>query len=323
MATRTTSALDCLCLGIAVADHICVPIARMPNAGELVVCDRLDTAVGGCAANVALDLAKLGTKVALAARIGPDLFGRFLSERLNSAGVRTELLVETADRETSGTLVINVRGEDRRFIHSFGANAEFDGSEITDEAIRSARVLYVGGYFAMPKLRAEAVAKLFRQAREAGTRTVLDVVLPRPGDYWPELDIVLPWTDVFLPNQDEARLLTGCEDPVDQARRLRTLGAETVVITCGGEGAVVIGPDDSFRVGAFPVDYVDGTGSGDAFDAGYIYGLLQDANPRDCALYGSALGGSCVRQSGATAGVFTREELVAYLGGAQANFSAI
>jgi sugar/nucleoside kinase (ribokinase family) len=304
---------DCLCAGIAVADHFCAPIERLPEPGELVVAERLGMAMGGCAANVSADLAKLGANVALAARIGSDIFGRFISEQLRDAGVRTEHLTVAPDCETSGTLVINVRGEDRRFIHTFGANAEFDGSEISADLIRSSRVLYLGGYFAMPHLQAEAVVSLFRQAREAGVRTVLDVVLPGPGDYWPPLSAILPWTDVFLPNCDEGRIMTGLSDPVSQAERLRDAGAATVVITCGGDGAVLIGPHDRFRCNAFPVDFVDGTGSGDAFDAGYIYGLLQGKDAKTCVAYGSALGASCVRQSGATAGVFNRRELEAFL----------
>jgi sugar/nucleoside kinase (ribokinase family) len=304
---------DCLCVGLAVADHVCIPIQRMPAAGELVVCDRLEMSIGGCAANVAADLGKLGVDVAIVARIGQDLFGRFVREQLAAAGVQTAQLRETPGRDTSGTLVVNVRGEDRRFIHAFGANADFDGSEVTPEAIRGTRVLYLGGYFAMPQLRPAAVAQLFQQARAAGVQTVLDVVIPRPGEYWDDLAAVLPWTDVFLPNSDEGLLMTGCADPVAQARRFHAAGARTAVVTCGSAGAVVIGEHESFRAGAFQVDFVDGTGSGDAFDAGYIYGLLHGRSPRECVTLGSALGASCVRKSGSIAGVFTRPELDAFL----------
>jgi sugar/nucleoside kinase (ribokinase family) len=279
--------------------------------------------IGGCAANVAADLAKLGVDVAITARIGQDLFGRFVREQLAAAGVQTAQLRETPGRDTSGTLVINVRGEDRRFIHAFGANADFDGTEVTAEAIRGTRVLYLGGYFAMPRLRPEAAADLFRQAREAGVTTVLDVVIPRPGDYWDALTALLPWTDVFLPNSDEGLLMTGLADPVAQARRFHAAGAGTVVITCGGEGAVVVGQDEQFRASAFRVAFVDGTGSGDAFDAGYIYGLLQGRGVRECVTLGSALGASCVRQSGAIAGVFTRPELEAFLREQQLTFTPL
>ena len=60
---------------------------------------------------------------------------------------------------------------------------------------------------------------------------------------------------------------------------------------------------------AVPVDFVDGTGSGDAFVAGYIHGLLMGADAVSCLQYGSALGASCVRGMGATSGVLSAREL--------------
>ena len=315
--------LDCLCAGIAVVDHICVPIPRLPTSGELVLTERLTLSLGGHAANLSVDLAKLGVRVGITARVGADLFGQFLRAELTRAGVHTVNLVETLHQDTSGTLIVNVQGEDRRFIHTIGANGEFDGSEISTEMLRGTRVLYVGALFALPKLTAAALRNLFRQAREAGVPTVLDVVIPGPGDYLTTLAAVLPWTDVFMPNTDEAALITGETNPVAQAEVFRRLGVQTAVITCGGTGAVVLSETDRFRTGVFPVDYVDGTGSGDAFGAGFILGLLQGADLRRCIEIGSALGASAVRQAGATTGVFTRAELDEFLAHNRLEFAGI
>lgn len=305
--------IDCLCAGILVADYVCEPIARVPGPGELAMSDQLSLAIGGCASNVAVDLRKLGVTVQIAGRVGQDVLGRFVRETLESAGVNTSLLLDTHGYKTSGTLVINVKGEDRRFIHAFGANAAFDGSEVTPEAIHSARVLYLGGFFLMPRLGAPQVARMFREAREAGVTTVLDVVIPDPRECWPQLAAVLPWTDVFLPNTDEAQQITGLTDPLQQAEQFRQAGAGTVVITCGGRGSVLVNSSQRLRGGVFAADFVDGTGSGDAFSAGYILGLLQNEPPVRCLEIGSALGASCVRQSGATTGVFTGAELEQFL----------
>jgi sugar/nucleoside kinase (ribokinase family) len=305
--------LDCLCVGIAVADHICVPIARLPKSGELLLTDRLTLSLGGHAANISVDLAKLAVKVGITARVGDDLFGEFLRRELTRAGVHTVNLVETPGQDTSGTLIVNVIGDDRRFIHTVGANGEFDGREVTPEMLRATRALYVGALFALPKLTAGALKDLLQQARAVGVPTVLDVVIPGPGDYLTTLTEVLPWTDVFMPNTDEAALITGESDPLLQAEVFRRLGARTVVITCGGDGAVVLSETDRFRTGSFRMEFVDGTGSGDAFGAGFIYGLLHGADTRRCVEIGSALGASAVRQSGATAGVFNRSELEAFL----------
>ena len=107
--------------------------------------------------------------------------------------------------------------------------------------------------------------------------------------------------------------LTGLELPAEQAEVFRSLGAKTVVITCGSSGTVVRTSDEAFEASAFQMEFVDGTGSGDAFAAGFILGLLQGVSMRRCVELGSALGASCVRKTGATAGVFTRSELEQFL----------
>jgi sugar/nucleoside kinase (ribokinase family) len=315
--------LDCLCAGLAVADHLCIPIPRMPHAGELLLTDRLELQTGGHAANVSTDLAKLGVKVGISARIGQDLFGRFVRERLTQSGVRTENLVETPGVDTSGTLIVNIQGQDRRFIHAIGANGEFDGSEVTEAQLRSIRVLYVGGLFALPKLTAAAVQRLFEMARTLGVATVLDLVIPGSADYLTPLKEVLPWTDVFLPNNDEAAIITGQHDPLEQAKIFQNMGTKTTVVTCGSEGTVVLNGSERFRTRVFPVECVDGTGSGDAFAAGYILGMLEHATTIRCVELGSALGASCVRRTGASAGVFNRSELDAFLMANQLDYTLI
>jgi sugar/nucleoside kinase (ribokinase family) len=91
------------------------------------------------------------------------------------------------------------------------------------------------------------------------------------------------------------------------------MGAKTVVITMGGEGSVLVQEGKRLRAGVFSVPYVDGSGGGDAFDAGFIYGLLHDLDAADCLRIASALGASCVRAIGTTPGVFTRPECEAFL----------
>ncbi len=304
---------DCLCAGIIVVDHVCAPIDHLPAAGELVTTPALKLTIGGCASNVAVDLARLGHSVQVAGVVGDDVFGQFARSVLREAGVDDGLLETSAQRETSGTLVLNVKGEDRRFVHSIGANAEFTGSTLTAEILARCRVVYVGGYGLADHPSAEEVAALFDRARQSGAVTVLDVVLPGPADYWPLLEPVLPLTDVFLPNDDEARLITGLNDPPAQAERFRQAGAKTVGITCGGRGAVLLSEGLAIRAEAFPVEFVDGTGSGDAFVAGFIHGLLAGADWPACLRMASAMGASCVRAAGATTGVFNRDELDAFL----------
>jgi sugar/nucleoside kinase (ribokinase family) len=71
--------------------------------------------------------------------------------------------------------------------------------------------------------------------------------------------------------------------------------------------------EGTYRVGVYPTDYVDGSGGGDAFDAGYIFGMLEGKPTLECLRYASALGASCVRAIGTTPGVFTRAECEAFI----------
>jgi sugar/nucleoside kinase (ribokinase family) len=313
VASASVLPLDVWCAGIIVADFICEPIDKLPAAGALVMTPGISWAIGGCASNVAADLARLGVRSAVVGRVGDDPAGDFVRGSLSAAGVDTSRVLSTPGHQTSATLVVNVRGEDRRFIHTFGANAAFTGEELAADLLPQARVLYLGGLFLMPGLTGERVTRLFQAARQAGLITVLDVVIPDPRGTWPVLQQVLPFVDVFLPNHDEGELITGLSDPVAQARQFRGAGAGTVVITCGRDGSVLLADDQLWRGGIYPVAYVDGTGSGDAFAAGYISGMLEELSAAECLLRGSALGASCVRHPGATTGVFQRNELDAWL----------
>src|SRR5207244_411278 len=111
----------------------------------------------------------------------------------------------------------------------------------------------------------------------------------------------------------EAELITGEQDPVRQAEFFHGLGAGTAVVTLGASGAALVNDRVRLRAGVYTVPYVDASGGGDAFDAGYIYGLLHGLDAADCLRVASALGASCVRAVGTTTGVFTRAECEAFL----------
>ena len=298
---------------MVLVDHLTPPIPRIPKAGELIAVDQLYLNVGGGVSNTSMALARLGIPVSISARIGDDAFGRFIVETLEAGGVGTQDVKVDPDRETSQTLIVNVQGEDRRFIHTLGANRGYVAADMDDALAVPPRVLHIGYFLILPQLDGEGLAKRFARVREAGGHTILDVVTPGEGDYIEPLRKVLPHTDVFVPNTDEAALILGEHDPIRQARTFRAMGARRVVVTMGDRGLVSLSDENEVRMGAFPVAFVDGTGGGDAFNAGYIVGLLEGRSEVDCLTLASAVGASCVREVGATTGVFRRNEAEEFL----------
>lgn len=304
---------EVLCVGIIVADHVCTPIDHVPASGELVLADSMLLTSGGCAANTAVDLAKMGIRSAVIGRVGNDLFGKIVREMLTRDGVDTSGVIDTTGSDTSQTLIVNVKGEDRRFIHTFGANACLTAADISLERLQGIKILYVGGYLLMPALEQEGLLSLFQKAQALGVRTVLDVGVPRPGEYLSKLTKLLPFVDVFLPNDDEAEMILEETDPYKQAMRFQEMGAKTVVITRGEHGSILVNEHERLEADIFRMNYVDGSGSGDAFDAGFIAGMLLDHDARGCLSMASALGASCVRSVGTTPSVFTRDECNTFL----------
>src|SRR5437763_14628001 len=107
---------DVLCAGIVVADLVCTPIDHLPAAGELVLADRILLAIGGCAANVAVDLTKMGVRAEVAGRVGGDAPGRVVADLLRQSGVDVSGLTVSPGAGTSQALIVHVAGRDRRFV---------------------------------------------------------------------------------------------------------------------------------------------------------------------------------------------------------------
>jgi len=307
--------MDVVCVGILVADIFASPIDSLPAAGELRLVDQYLASAGGCAANTAACLRRLGRKVRVVGKVGEDLFGDFVKKDLERLGVDTSAVRRSSTHPTSNTYIVNVRGEDRRFFHSIGANADFRFEDIDLATLDGARVLYVGGYMVMPEFGPQHLAQLFREAKARGLKTVLDVVIgsgvPAPLD---QIEPALAYTDAFLPNDDEARLLTGRTDPGAQAEVLSRLNPDcVVVITMGGRGALARHRDQVIGASAYHVDCVDESGAGDAFDAGFVTGLLEHWSLESTLRFASAVGASCTRALGCTEGVFSLDEAEAFV----------
>jgi sugar/nucleoside kinase (ribokinase family) len=297
-----------LCAGILVGDLFVPPLPRVPAAGELLVTDDFLMQAGGCAANVAVALSKLGVDSRVVGRVGRDSFGDFVISTLAGHGIDVSFIGRSETMGTAKTVIVPVAGDDRRYIHTVGANADLTGRDFAPAAMSGIDVVYLGGYLVLPGLLPRAVVELFEAAHHAGAHTLLDVVLP--GDSKASMDDlrrILPSVDFFLPNYDEARDLTGEQDPERQAARFNDAGAETVIITMGAEGVLACTATDSRHVAAPRVDVVDGSGAGDAFAAGLIVGLLERWPLERSLTFASEVGALACTALGCTDGIPDRE----------------
>lgn len=300
-----------LCAGILVGDLFVPPLSRLPAAGELVVTDDFLMGAGGCAANVATVLSKLGVESRVVGKVGRDLFGDYVIAALAELGVDVSFIGRSEAMGSAKTVIVPVAGDDRRYIHTVGANADLTREDFVAEAMSGIEVVYLGGYLVLPGLNPSAVAELFEAAHDAGARTVLDVVLP--GDTKASMDglrSILPTADFFLPNYDEARHLTGEQDPERQAAVFNKAGAEAVVITMGSDGLFARTATTAQQTPAPPVNVVDGSGAGDAFTAGLVASLLEGWPLQRSLTFASEVGALACTALGCSAGIPDREQVL-------------
>jgi sugar/nucleoside kinase (ribokinase family) len=273
-------------------------------AGELLLTDDFLMGAGGCAANVATALSKLGVSSRVVGKVGRDSFGDFVTSALAELGIDISFIGRSETMGTAKTVIVPVAGDDRRYIHTVGANAELTGQDFGPGAMSGVDVVYLGGYLVLPGLHPRAVVELFEAAHGVGAQTLLDVVLP--GDTQASMDdlrSILPSVDFFLPNDDEARHLTGEQDPERQAAIFNEAGAETVVITMGSSGLLVRTATDTRHLTAPSVEVVDGSGAGDAFAAGLIVGLLEGWPLERSLMFASEVGALACTALGCSAGI--------------------
>lgn len=301
------------CAGILVEDTFCGPMGALPAEGALLVLEDMPVRAGGCAANVAIDLAKQGTGVDVVGCVGRDLAAGVLLSEFEAHGVGSSRVVRVEGHRTSQTVILLIEGQDRRYLHVIGANRALTVEHIPRDWLSGLNVFYLGGLFAMPGIDLDQLAALLEFCRTANVVTVVDVVIPQDLRGMERLKPLLPLIDVFVPNDDEARAFTGLTDPFDQLRALQRAGANTVIITRGGLGSVAARGDRTWSCGAYRMNVVDPSGSGDAFTSGVIRSILQGWDLPQTLRYASAIGASATRAAGTTEAVFSAGEAEAFL----------
>ncbi|MEU5163683.1 ribokinase [Streptomyces sp. NPDC020875] len=274
-------------------------VDRAPRRGETVTGRAFRTVPGGKGANQAVAAARAGGTVAMIGAVGTDPYGPRLRHTLEASGVDTDLL-HTADGP-SGTAHVVVDDEGGNAIVVVpGANGSVTALGPGDEAlIATADTLLL-----QLELPLSAVVEAAGTARRHGVRTVLTPAPARPLP--PPL---LATTDLLVPNEHEATLLTGLTDPDAAADAL--LGrVPRVVITLGARGCLYADRDGTrLTVPAPRVTAVDTTAAGDAF-TGALAVALGEGRPVEAALrWATCAAAICVGREGASVSMPYRPEI--------------
>lgn len=247
---------------------------------------------GGAAANVAAWLAALGEDATFVGRVGDDTAGRDAIAELIGGGVRCVVALDR-ERPTGMCIVLVDPSGERTMVPSIGANAGLgeNAFELADDA----RLAYVSGYALLaPGSRPFALDSI-AAARAAGVPIAVDaassapLALAREFARWVGSEVLL------LANEDEARVLTGYDDPEQAARDLGNRFGEAVV-KCGAAGAV---HSSGAATPAREVEVIDSTGAGDAFAAGFLAARLAGAAVEDALAGGVACATRAITRVGA------------------------
>jgi len=304
---------DFVIVGNCVVDLIARPVESLPPPGQLLYVEAIESHVGGNGPNTAAALAKLGAAAAAIGRVGCDAPGDWLLAALERLGVDSRGIRRDPQNATAITLVCVDGSGERRFLHHLGANAALTAADVSDEALRRARHLHLASHFALPALDGEPAASLLRRARAAGLTTSLDVCWDAHGRWLDLLRPCLRWTDLFLPNEQEAQALTGESEPRAMARRLHALGVATVVIKRAERGCYASGGEREWEVPAFAVPARDSTGAGDCFVAGFLYARRAGWEMERALRFACACGALCVQELGAVTALRSAAEIVAWM----------
>jgi sugar/nucleoside kinase (ribokinase family) len=302
--------VDVVCLGILVADVIARPVEDPPWGGlELVGAVVLRG--GGCALNTSTTLVKLGLDAAAAGKLGADPFGDFLLGLLDERGVDRRGVVRDPVSPTSATSVLVRADGERAFLHSTGADGTLAADELDGDLLYSGRALHIAGALVMDTLDGEPTAGILAEAKERGLFTSLDPAWD-PTGRWSRLEPCLPYLDLAVPSLGEAQAVSGEEEPARVAAWWRERGVKELALTMGPDGCYASGDGFEGHVAARQVQAIDGTGAGDAFAAGLIYGKLSGWSFEDAVTLANAAGALATTAVGATEGVLGLDETLAF-----------
>ena len=280
-------------------------MALIDEARAQAIYDAMGPAVetsGGSAANTTVGLASLGARAAFVGKIKDDVLGRAFAHDIRAAGVAFGTAAAAAGAST-GRCYVLVTPDGERTMNTFlGAAQDLHPNDLDAATIAASAVVYLEGYLWDPKDAKDAFLKAAKIAHDADRKVALSLSDAFCVDRWRDefLQLMRSRTvDLIFANEAELHSLYQSSD-FDAAVRALRADIDVAVVTRSEKGCLVVGPDGTEAVPAFPVDrVVDTTGAGDLFAAGFLSGLARGADDRTCGRLGAFAAAEVIGHLGA------------------------
>ena len=301
-------------MGVHILDVLGRHVLEVPPGQGIALIDEIRITAAGTSAGTSVDLAKLGCKVTAVGAVGNDEMGNILIGILNRHGVNTKYIVRKDGVQTSGTILpIRPNGE-RPALHVMGSNASFCFDDVPVDLIAKADFVHAGGFYLMPKFDGPDTVKTLKLAKSSGAITTMDILGVKQEKMAEKIAPCMPYLDYFMPNLEEAGMITGLSDPDEMCKYFLSAGAKNVILKMGERGSLILSSNgERIRVPAFKVKLVDTTGCGDAWSAGFIAGLSLNMSISKAAQLGSACGSLVASGLGSDAGIIDLATTLAFI----------
>jgi len=263
-----------------------------------LLADRMMLTLGSSSAIFAHNLAALGSRVGFQSRIGDDPLGQIALERLKQGGVDVSKVRIVPGATTTGLTVILHHESWRNILTYSGTIAELTWNDLDLDYLADSRHFHFCSYYLQRGLRPR-VGELLHTMKSRAVTVSLDTN-DDPDDRWGgDLQQILRYVDVFLPNEREACKAAGTEDLETAVQKLSEF-VPLVVVKLGRKGAMAQRGKERFVGPAREVVAIDAVGAGDSFDAGFLHEYLRGSDLPTCLASGNLAGALSTTRPGGT-----------------------